>query len=75
MKFNYHQHAYLVWKHIKLNKIKFEKINLILGIYRVDGVKINLQICPNNINLVNVYERKDKLKLSKDARNYISLKF
>lgn len=75
MKFNYHQHGYLIWKHIKLNKIKFEKINLILGIYRVDGVKINLETCPNNINLVNVYERKDGLKLSDDARDYISLKF
>lgn len=73
-KFNYHQAAYLVWKHLTLNKISFKKINIISGIYRLDGVKINEAMCPDDkLNLVNTYDRTDGFKLSKDARDYIKV--
>jgi hypothetical protein len=71
--YDYHQPGYNVWKHIQLNKIIFKKINIISGLLRIDGVKINLHMCPDDkLYLVNCYERTDGLKLSKNAIDYIN---
>lgn len=71
-KFDYLQNGYLKYIHLNEMEIQFKNIELIGGILRYDGVKININICPQDkLELVNSCQRKDGKKLSKDARDYI----
>ena len=47
-KFDYLQPGYMKYIHLINEKINYESIELLGGILRKDGVKINFHLCPNN---------------------------